>query len=250
MKTKLSLIAILLCFYSTTLSAADISFVGDFIEVFKISQNGLFGGSSGSCSNCGGFAEIKCPKHSETMIKDHLRYGILGYFNDQARFEKCTEGLSELKQEDKKSLYYQFEQEIDRTLLPSKRSYNKCIENFSLEKKRSPKQLAMVKNMLEVFEIYNRLNIEHHKEVQRNKIQFYKRLPQSDDRDDKVEELRDYYSDLVSMDSCFTSDINCFGSSWTWRSVPFYKASQVETEFSRLSDTARSYLKAAACLKQ
>jgi len=242
---------IIVIFLSLLLSAnsycADISFVGDFIEVFKISRNGLFGGGGG-CSNCTGFAEAKCPKFSEEMVKDHLKYGILGHFNDQKRFENCTKGLVKLSDNDRKTLYFQFDQEIDRTLLPSKRSYGKCLDSYSLQKGRSSDQLSLVEDMLEVYEIYNRLNIEHHKDVQLNKMKFLKRLPLSTDRDKKIEELRDYYSDIVSMDSCFTSEINCFGASWTRRSVPYYKDNQVRTDNSKLTPTAAAYLKAASCL--
>jgi hypothetical protein len=208
----------------------------------------LFGGGSGGCSNCTGFAETKCPKFSEEMVKDNLKYGILGYFNDQKRFEKCTKGLAELSDEDRKTLYYQFDEQIDRTLLPSKSSYAKCVDSYSLHKGRSNQDVELIESMLEVYEIYNRLNINHHKEVQLNKIKFFKSLPVSKDRDEKIEELRDYYSDVVSMDSCFTSEINCFGAGWTRRSVPYYSFTQVKTAHSTLTPTAAAYLKATACL--
>lgn len=242
---------IILCLFCFNLIAADLSFIKDFAEIVKISQNGIFGSSTSSCSSCSGFAEIKCPKYAEDLISDHVEYGILGFFNNEKKYHSCFKNKFRPEALDLNRLGDIVKMNAKQISMPSSSSYDKCFEEYGINKKDKPNLLFA----LNAYHSYAMLNVAHHKNVIWKKVQAIDALPDAKSKMNatKRAQLDEQYHDLVAMDSCFTSDINCWGAKGTYKRVPKYTPSEILADFKvsdEIKDTFSSYLEAAYCIEK
>ncbi len=242
------IIILFLCFVGNISYAADISFLGDALEAFKIAEEGHFWGRGNSCFSCSSasFAQAECPKHAKDFIKGYVKYGILGWFNDEEKLNRCFKSISLNNDDELARVIQEMRSSLHIKNIPSMDDFTTCFKNFDLAKKRTDEEQRRLMAIIIGAELYMRANIEKYKE---DKWKHYMRTKQMLGEDDKLtQRLAEEYGDVVDMDSCFTSDINCHGASWTFRKVPKYSIEQLAVQDEWLSTTAKKLLVGEACI--